>query len=605
MARLKNIKLSNFRIHKDTEIENIDNFLVLVGKNDTGKSSILYALDFLFNNREKLSDEDITNKEYGLSISVNDNSSDNFSLHKNRGEENIRFDGKNNLRYYLFDTNTKNPQRGFSVEKLIQYNRNTIKITEVDKIFDIFKCVNDLMKNFKGNSQIYSIFQEFIYGRNVKLLLEHKKEIQQNSPDDEISKIIEKLYKKLPKNADFFQKDGSPKLSNIEFYNRYHNIRRILAENNIAEVLGSEALVRSCVDEFNKSIGNKYFDGWKAILDDFTDTTFRIRKRGSGVQRLCALFSFAVKKTSMLSAEDDNVNMVFAIDEPEISLHPNQQRKLIQCLKKLTEISKIQFLIATHSPFIVKEFEGKNIRVLRKKNSTPAILSDRCIKEYYSLNEINYLAFDEPSEEFHQELYGKIEMDWFGESNGSKSKDILDSLKSYKCIRESETLEELAKKIVAGTPFDWYHNVFISPDKPTQPFNLCHCVRNAIDHPCAGNLKYKEPSVIDLSIKILLRINKCFESIREEFNSKVESMSDEELEQYGDKYGCYVNDDINKIETHSFVWWVRFYLHNRTKEITKVYIIKNNTIEAKREPYNFNVVMRINQALGILNSKKN
>ena len=113
MARLKNIKLSNFRIHKDTEIENIDNFLVLVGKNDTGKSSILYALDFLFNNREKLSDEDITNKEYGLSISVNDNSSDNFSLHKNRGEENIRFDGKNNLRYYLFDTNTKNPQRGY------------------------------------------------------------------------------------------------------------------------------------------------------------------------------------------------------------------------------------------------------------------------------------------------------------------------------------------------------------------------------------------------------------------------------------------------------------------------------------------------------------
>ena len=61
--------------------------------------------------------------------------------------------------------------------------------------------------------------------------------------------------------------------------------------------------------------------------------------------------------------------------------------------------------------------------VKRKNDETTAkniMLSSERILNYPSLSEISYIAFDVASIDYHQELYGKIEIDWFGESNGKK-----------------------------------------------------------------------------------------------------------------------------------------------------------------------------------------
>ena len=42
---LENITLENYRGHKATSIKKINNLLMLVGKNDIGKSSVLEALN--------------------------------------------------------------------------------------------------------------------------------------------------------------------------------------------------------------------------------------------------------------------------------------------------------------------------------------------------------------------------------------------------------------------------------------------------------------------------------------------------------------------------------------------------------------------------------
>lgn len=44
---------------------------------------------------------------------------------------------------------------------------------------------------------------------------------------------------------------------------------------------------------------------------------------------------------------------VVLIDEPEISLHVNAQENLIENIEKITKKNSLQFLIATHSPFII------------------------------------------------------------------------------------------------------------------------------------------------------------------------------------------------------------------------------------------------------------
>lgn len=59
-------------------------------------------------------------------------------------------------------------------------------------------------------------------------------------------------------------------------------------------------------------------------------------------------------------------NKVILIDEPELSLHPSWQNKVIGIYEKFAKINNNQIIIATHSPHILANVENKYIRVLTK-----------------------------------------------------------------------------------------------------------------------------------------------------------------------------------------------------------------------------------------------
>ena len=63
-------------------------------------------------------------------------------------------------------------------------------------------------------------------------------------------------------------------------------------------------------------------------------------------------------------------NSLLLIDEPEISLHPNWQMKYISFLKEVFKnYCSCQFIITTHSHFIVSDLEGKNSSVIALKRN--------------------------------------------------------------------------------------------------------------------------------------------------------------------------------------------------------------------------------------------
>ena len=53
--QIKTVKLKNFRGYKNETTINFENLTVLVGKNDSGKSTVLEALDIFFNDGKNLS----------------------------------------------------------------------------------------------------------------------------------------------------------------------------------------------------------------------------------------------------------------------------------------------------------------------------------------------------------------------------------------------------------------------------------------------------------------------------------------------------------------------------------------------------------------------
>src|SRR5687768_4843903 len=58
--RLAQVRLENFRCHKDTASIAIGNLTAIIGKNDSGKSSILEALDIFFDESKKPEQDDAT-----------------------------------------------------------------------------------------------------------------------------------------------------------------------------------------------------------------------------------------------------------------------------------------------------------------------------------------------------------------------------------------------------------------------------------------------------------------------------------------------------------------------------------------------------------------
>lgn len=117
--------------------------------------------------------------------------------------------------------------------------------------------------------------------------------------------------------------------------------------------------------------------------------------------------------------DDTNAaNVIYAIEEPETSQHSENQKKLIKALSQLAETNGVQVIITTHSPTIVKKLDFANIRIVSKDNEGARKIIDTPQPQslpYRSLNEVNYIAFSEISEEYHNELFGHIKAcGWLG-----------------------------------------------------------------------------------------------------------------------------------------------------------------------------------------------
>lgn len=106
----------------------------------------------------------------------------------------------------------------------------------------------------------------------------------------------------------------------------------------------------------------------------------------------------------------DGKDVVYAIEEPETSQHNEHIKMMMDALKTLSGRNHIQIIVTTHSPYLVKQLEYSQLRLVdNDTNVKRAKPVDTASMPYVSLNEVNFLAFGEVSEEYHDELYGHLE----------------------------------------------------------------------------------------------------------------------------------------------------------------------------------------------------
>lgn len=434
--RIKAVRLENFRGYEtETTIEFTD-LNVIVGKNDIGKSTILEALDIFFNENKgviKIDKDDInkTCKENGnteVKISVifedlpetltidatNPTTLDSEYLLKSDGTLEIlkKYPNAGKEKVFIKANHPTNPSCS---DLLLKKNSDLKKLLTED-----IDC-EDKTKNATIRKAIWNHFST---------------DLQLKEATIEIAKLDakntwEQLKKHMPLYS-LFQSDRKNSDGDSEVQNPMKlAVQEILKDNELRESLDKVAkeVEKKLIEVSNKTLEKlnemnpeiadsltpnipspeslKWVDVFKSVSIT-GDENIPINKRGSGVKRLI-LLNFFRAEAERRQKEANVPSIIYAIEEPETSQHPKHQRKLIEAFIELSKADNTQILLTTHSPAIVKMLDFEHLQLIKDGVGKEVINIERSNLPYPSLNEVNYLAFGESDDEYHNELYGFIE----------------------------------------------------------------------------------------------------------------------------------------------------------------------------------------------------
>ena len=213
---------------------------------------------------------------------------------------------------------------------------------------------------------------------------------------------------------------------NFQYYKKQDNIENLnkMLNEKIKKELSNKYL-EDAINKFKEisrySLKLDFIDNYlpfkKASLVVETPSNMQIdlSSLGSGYEMMFSLiYSFYMSKQS-------GKKLIILIDEPELHLHPRLQEKFVDFILEISKESQV--ILTTHSPLLIKQLAyNENIKnIVLKKDKKVKEFDERKLS-YISSNETNYLAFDLPSEEYHNELYETL-IEKYGTTNFIKTFD--------------------------------------------------------------------------------------------------------------------------------------------------------------------------------------
>lgn len=435
--KIKTLRIKNFRGYCGETTINFEDLTAFVGKNDMGKSSVLEALDVFFNDGKgviKLDKDDVNvgaraNHEDEISIAIcfselpdriiidatNETTLSNEYLLNSDGLLEVikKYPNGGSAKVFIRAFHPTNPE---CADLLLKKDSDLRRIIESKQITCEDRTRNAVMRaaiwqHYSGNLQFSTVDVDVTKG--------------------DTKSIWEKLQKYLPlyslfqsdrKNSDGDSEVQDPLKEAVKEILRDEELRHTLDEvaaTVVAKLREVSARTLEKLQEMSPDIAStlnpvipsanslKWADVFKSVSIT-SDENIPINKRGSGSKRLI-LLNFFRAEVERRQGETNATSVIYAIEEPETSQHSENQKKLIRALSALAAAANTQVIITTHSATIVKELGFNNIRIIRMEQAQKVVENTLPNQlPYPSLNEVNYLAFSEISEEYHNELYGYI-----------------------------------------------------------------------------------------------------------------------------------------------------------------------------------------------------
>lgn len=470
---IKNLKIKNFKCfvgEQEMDFSYPTSILsglnIFIGENNTGKSTVFEAIDFIRNGVPKgkdikdLKNSKSTDDEMFVEVTFCGDIEKVIDLFAQK-------DKKEKLKSVVYKDGDEN---------LLRIRRSS---GEPKKIY-LWDNSNSKFENFAGiEAPIQKIFEiDFIWADT------NPGDITKFGSTTICGKLLNEILKTF----------ASDKAYNdfISAHDKVFNDK----ENGLkARLKGISSRVEDiCKEQFGEANINFHFDEVDATsffkntrikVDDGTETY--LEEKGSGMQRSIALALLQVYAENLSKhpeQSDANKPFYIFIDEPEICLHPIAQIKLINAFESISKTKQI--FLATHSPLIFKNCCSDKVGMFTFSKEFKIEKLGKCnfskIKWGPTWGEIIYFAYNLPTIDFHNELFGYLqeqtkkfgekEFDEFLKDGGIKQD------KSYKKEKDGNTLEYST--------------------------TLCTYIRNQIHHPeNKNNIQYNDEE-LKLSIDYLL-----------------------------------------------------------------------------------------------------
>lgn len=380
--KLIEVRIKNFRCYKEEISVRIDDMTTLVGRNDAGKSSIMDALDIFLN--ENTPDKDDASKsgdkkdlticcvfaELPDSVILDQTAStsfiDEYLVNNNGNLEIIKtFNGALEKPKLSKLSILANHPTAPNTENLLKLNNTELK----KKADDLGVDTGDIDR--KVNAQLRSAIRNSVPNlsltENEISLLEGNganiwKGIQTVLPAFALFKSDRASTDQDPEAQDPLKaaikeaiKQREAELNNIGDFIQ-QEVKKI-ADLTLAKLREMDpTLASTLTPSFAKPNWHSLF---KASITG--DNDIPINKRGSGVRRLILLNFFRAKAQKVLTEQNKNTVML-AVEEPETSQHPRNQRLLISALNELS--SSDQVIITTHTPMLARVVPATSLRYI-------------------------------------------------------------------------------------------------------------------------------------------------------------------------------------------------------------------------------------------------
>ncbi len=419
--KLVSFMAQNYRSLRDFELK-LDQFLVIIGENNSGKSTIFRALDlFLSSTVKGVNDDSFYNRDITLPINLTA-CFDSLSEHEKEKlqpwmvdgkltvrKEYKRDSGKTEVTYYAIllvpkdewlkeDYDGYNNREALSILPIREFLPSTGRITRdiyknaikkyIEKYRDSLEFLIEERKNPAGYKQVLDGYLPELY--LIPAVRDVSEEIKTNS-----SALLGKLVGLLSKKV-------------INSNPRFRDLQRAISE--LGAIIEGEAPEQKLqeIKDLEKSLETALSD-WKVGVDihikspDFPTLlqsgiqvtlndgmSTSIEEKGNGLQRslIFALMRVWAEISRSEQKESDTEIMehsiLFAFEEPELFLHPQISRVTYQALKTLSYT--YQILLCTHSAHFVDLEDYKDIVVIRKSNQTEGTTSYKTSGELFEGN---------------------------------------------------------------------------------------------------------------------------------------------------------------------------------------------------------------------------